>query len=97
LFTINGKLSRTMDSRQTKNGWKIRDFIVELEPGTLHPQPRKFQAIKEAVDYLSDIPIGADVEVHFKMCGKQYKKEGETDYQYHNIDEAHKIYLLILS
>jgi len=62
-----------MDSRQTKNGWKIRDFIVELEPGTLHPQPRKFQAIKEAVDYLSDIPIGADVEVHFKMCGKQYK------------------------
>ncbi len=94
LLTVRGRLSSVMDSRITKNGWEIRDFIVELDSSSRYPQPRKFQAIQDVVAYLPHIPTGAEIEVHFKMRGKRYKKELHTEYIYYNIDEVHKIILL---
>jgi len=94
LFVVRGRLLDIMDVRSTKNGWKIRDFVVEIDSGSPHVQTRIFQAVKEAVDVLSFVPIGSEVEMRFMLRGRRYKRPGDEHYRYYNIDEVHHVSLM---
>lgn len=80
-MTIQGKIHEIYPSKQIKDNFKKRDFVVEYSENTQYPQHLKFELIHDNCDLLDSFKVGDEVEINFNLRGRAWtNKQGETTY-----------------
>lgn len=77
-FKLQGTLYRIFPTEQVNENFSKRNFVLEVAGE--YPQKIQFQAIKERCDLLDSYTIGEEVTVHFDIQGKEFSKDGKTNF-----------------
>jgi len=77
-FKLQGTLYRIFPTEQVTDNFSKRNFVLEVAGE--YPQKIQFQAIKERCDLLDSYTIGDEVTVHFDIQGKEFTKDGKTNF-----------------
>jgi len=77
-FKLQGTLYRIFPTEQVNDNFSKRNFVLEVAGE--YPQKIQFQAIKERCDLLDSYTIGDEVTVHFDIQGKEFTKDGKTNF-----------------
>jgi regulatory protein YycH of two-component signal transduction system YycFG len=78
---IQGNVYKIFQTQQVSEKFKKRDMILEINNGEPYVQKVSFTAIMNNVDILDSIKEGQEVEVDFKLNGKEWNSpNGEVKY-----------------
>lgn len=68
---INGTLEAIFDTKEFKSGFKKREFVVNT--GGDYPQSIKMEVVKDNIDKLGTIKVGAEVICKIDIRGRLYE------------------------
>jgi len=75
---ITGRLKVKNDTQKVSEEFRVREFVITDDSGS-KPQHITFQAIQEMCEQLNDISIDEEMQVSFKVRGREWKNpEGKV-------------------
>ena len=79
-YELTGKIKVLNDVKNISDTFKVREFVVTVDPEGQYPQHVTIQATNDKCDTLNTYTIGSDVTVHFNLRGRETTKDGNTRY-----------------
>lgn len=80
-MNIQGKIHEIYPTKQIKDNFQKRDFVVEYSENSQYPQHLKFELMQDNCGILDGFKKGDDVDVSFNLRGRAWtNKQGETTY-----------------
>jgi hypothetical protein len=78
---INGKILEIFETKEIKEGFQKRDFVLEYAENPQYPEYLKFETIQEKCVQLDKLSAGQEVEVMFNLKGRIWTNpQGEKVY-----------------
>lgn len=68
---INGKLEAKFETKEFSSGFRKREFVVNT--GGEYPQAIKMEVVKDNIEKLDAIPVGADITCKIDIRGRLYE------------------------
>lgn len=83
MSSLKGTLVVKRQTKQVKDDFKTRDFVIET--AEQYPQKIPFQLLQDKCNLLDNVEVGKEIEVFFNFRGTSYKKENEEEKYYLNL------------
>lgn len=78
---ITGKIIEIFDTKEVKEGFQKREFVVEFAENPQYPEYLKFETIQEKCAQLDKLAVGQEVDVMFNLRGRVWTNpQGEKIY-----------------
>lgn len=78
---ITGKIIDIFDTKEVKEGFQKREFVVEFAENPQYPEYLKFETIQEKCTQLDKLSVGQEVDVMFNLRGRVWTNpQGEKIY-----------------
>lgn len=90
---IVGTLKVKSDAKQVSEKFKIREFVLTIEPNSKYPQHVSFQLSQDKCGLIDTCGIGDELRVQFNLRGREHN--GQNGIKYFNTLEAWKIEKLV--
>ena len=81
---LTGKILVLNDVKNISDTFKVREFVVTIDPDGQYPQHVTIQATNDKCDALSTFTIGSDVTVHYNLRGREGKPDAQGNVRYWN-------------
>lgn len=79
-YQLTGKIKAIFETKQVSEKFKVREFVVTIDPESQYPQHIKLQATQDRCELISTYAVGNDVTVHFNLRGRESNKDGKVNY-----------------
>lgn len=80
-FSLKGKLHKKFPTKQIKETFRKREFVMEYIDNPQYPQYVAFQLIQDKCDLLDSFEPGQMLEVSFNLRGREWRSpDGEMKY-----------------
>jgi hypothetical protein len=83
-MNIKGKLKVKFETQTFSSGFEKREFVITTDEK--YPQDIKFELIKEKTGIIEDVPVGAELDVHFNIRGNEYNGKYYNNLQCWKLD-----------
>jgi hypothetical protein len=84
-MNIKGKLKVKFETQKFESGFEKREFVITTVDDK-YPQDIKFELIKEKTGIIEDVPVGAELDVHFNIRGNEYNGKYYNNLQCWKLD-----------
>lgn len=84
-YQLTGKIKLINETRQISEKFKVREFVVTIDPDGNYPQHIQLQVTNDKCDSLNTFAVGSEVTAHFNLRGYESNKDGNTRY-FNNLD-----------
>jgi len=80
-LTASGHLHTVLPTKHISDSFRVREFVLERDPGGKYPQTVLFQATNDACEKLDELHIGDEIEVEFDLRGRQWtNRDGDIKF-----------------
>lgn len=86
---VTGTLKVKFDTVVVSEKFSKRDFVLTIDDDTQYPQHVSFRLTQDKCQILNDVLVGATINVHYNLKGRQW--DGPTETKYFNTLDAWQI------
>lgn len=83
-YELTGKIKVINEVKNISDTFKVREFVVTVDPDGKYPQHVAIQATNDKCDTLNTFTIGSDVTVYFNLRGREGKPDANGNVRYWN-------------
>lgn len=88
-YTLTAKLKRVEDVQEINDRYSKRMFVVETDER--YPQVVEFQLSNDKTCLIDEFQTGQEINVWFKVGGREWKKDASSPIRVFNTLEAWRI------
>ena len=77
-FSIKGEIRRICEKKVISEKFELQEFDLETDLHTPYPQVVRFRVANKNLSLLDGLSVGADVNVHFNLRGRETERDGEA-------------------
>ncbi len=89
-MTVEGKIVEIFDTKEIKESFKKREFVLEYAENTQYPEVLKFELIQSNCEQMDNVNTGDVVIVSFNLKGRKWT-DPNGEIKYFNSLQAWKI------
>ncbi|MDD2527461.1 MAG: DUF3127 domain-containing protein [Lentimicrobiaceae bacterium] len=81
-FDITGKLIDKLQTLQTSEKFRKREFVVEYQdnPNSMYSELLKFQLTNDRCEMIDPFNLGQEIKVSFNLKGRKWVKDNNVTY-----------------